>query len=47
MRSTIASPSDMRKGNKRLPFCPPLGCEEGPSENDIAVLRDGRTSPGR
>ena len=43
MRSTIASPRDMAKGNKKLPFCPPTGCEEGPSENDIVLLRDGKT----
>jgi len=43
MRSTIASPRDMIKGNPRLPRCPAGGCEEGPSENDITVLRDGRT----
>ena len=43
MRSTVASPRDMLKGNKRLPHCPPLGCEEGPSENAIALLRDGKT----
>ena len=40
MRSTIASPKDMLKGNPRLPHCPSAtGCEEGPNENSISKNR--------